>query len=58
MKTYKINEIQKVYKQFYINPHSVVYSEDNGLTWKSPPMDTGKWNLCEYINPWLFAFIK
>lgn len=34
---------KKVYFQLNRNPHSVVYSIDNGLTWQSPEMDTGKW---------------
>lgn len=40
---YGRDEIQTVYRQFSINPHSVVYSIDNGLSWQSPEMDTGKW---------------
>lgn len=40
---YGWEEIQTVYKQFNKNPHSVVYSIDNGLTWQSPEMDTEKW---------------
>lgn len=40
---YGWEEIRSVYRQFNINPHSVVYSIDNGLTWQSPEMDTGKW---------------
>lgn len=43
IKIYGWEEIQTVYRQFNNNPHSVVYSIDNGLTWQSPEMDTGKW---------------
>jgi len=43
IKTYTWDNIQTVYKRFHENPHSVVYSIDNGLTWQSPEMDTGKW---------------
>ncbi len=44
IKMYSWDEIQVVYKRFSDNPHSVVYSIDGGMTWQSPPMDTGKWN--------------
>lgn len=40
---YGWDEIKTVYYQFSVNPHSVVYSIDNELTWQSPEMDTGKW---------------
>lgn len=43
IQTYTWTDIQKVYRRFAENPHSVVYSIDNGLTWQSPETDTGKW---------------
>lgn len=62
VKIYTRGEIQTVYKQFNVNPKSVVYSNDNGMTWQSPPMDTGKWALSEEVNgelvDWVFAFLK
>ena len=62
MKTYTYKEIQAVYKQFNKKPSSVVYSDDGGYTWKSVPMDSGKWNPMMFEvdgkRPWMFAFIK
>lgn len=43
IKMYGWKEIRSVYRQFNKSPHSVVYSIDNGLSWQSPEMDTGKW---------------
>lgn len=43
IQTYSWDDIQKVYRRFAENPHSVVYSIDGGYTWQSPEMDTGKW---------------
>jgi hypothetical protein len=43
IKMYGRDEIQKVYRQFHLNPHSVVCSIDGGYTWSSLSMDTGKW---------------
>lgn len=41
---YTQDQIQSVWKQFYNNPSSVVWSDDNGETWNEvPSMDTGKW---------------
>ena len=62
--TYTTDQLQEVWKQFAINPYSVVYSSDGGMTWQSPPsMDTGKWNIQYYEfsskdKPWIFAFLK
>ena len=52
-KIYDIKEIQTVYRRHANHCGTVLYSEDNGYTWKSVGMDSGKWN----INHWLFAFI-
>jgi len=49
----KLDNIQEVYAKFHESPNSVVYSEDGGITWKTPPMDTGKW----HAN-WEYAFLK
>ena len=54
MKMYKMDEIQKVYKQHADKPGSVIYSDDDGKHWQSVPLITGKW----HINIWEFAFIK
>lgn len=43
VETYSWDNIQKVYRRFAENPRSVVYSTDDGFTWQSPEMDTGKW---------------
>jgi len=61
IKIYGWNDIQTVYEQFNKNPHSVVYSFDNGLTWQSPEMDTGKWGSeCQTSVYWnmKFAFLE
>lgn len=50
---YDSSEIQKVYRRHLHHCGTVLYSEDNGYNWKSVGMDSGKWN----INNWLFAFI-
>lgn len=54
VRVYKVNEIQKVYRQHHRHCGSVVYSENGGTIWQSVGMDSGKWD----INNWLFAFIK
>lgn len=56
IKTYTWEDIQVVYKQFHENPHSVVYSIDDGLTWQSPEMDTGKWG--SGLEPEIYREIK
>jgi hypothetical protein len=53
-KTYDRTEIQKVYKQHHYHCGTVLYSTDNGYTWQSVGVDSGKW---DYTN-WLFSFIK
>lgn len=53
-RTYNHTEIQKVYKRHHEHCGTVLYSEDGGYTWKSVGMDSGKWN----IHQWLFAFIS
>lgn len=53
---YTWDDIQKVYKRFSENPHSVVYSIDNGLTWQSLEMDTGKWG--SGLEPNVYRNIK
>lgn len=53
-KTYGIDEIQKVYARHARRCGTVLYSEDGGFTWHSAGMDTGKWN----IHEWLFAFVE
>lgn len=56
IRTYTWDDIQIVYKRFHENPHSVVYSIDNGLTWRSPEMDTGKWG--SGLDPEVYWDIK
>jgi len=56
VKIYTIDDIQIVYRRFHENPHSVVYSIDNGLTWQSPEMDTGKWG--SGLEPNIYQNIK
>lgn len=53
MKIYTFKEIQKVYKQHHFKCGTVLYSTDNGVTWQSVGMDSGKWD----IYKWVFAFI-
>lgn len=53
-RTYDSSEIQTVYRRHHSHCGTVVYSTDNGYTWQSVGMDSGKWNLHE----WLFAFIS
>jgi len=52
-KIYGIDEIQKVYRQHAYVCGTVLYSTDGGTTWQSVGMDSGKWD----IHNWLFAFI-
>ncbi len=54
LQIYKIDNIQKVYQRHSEFCGSVLYSEDHGYTWKSVPMDSGKWDI---IN-WCFTFIE
>lgn len=54
IKVYTTKDIKKVYKRHAYECGSVVYSEDYGITWKSVPMDSGKWD----IDNWVFAFIQ
>ena len=54
MKTYNIDNIHTVYEQHHKRCGSVLYSEDNGETWKSVGVDTGKWK----IYDWIFIFVK
>lgn len=56
---YLIDEIQSVWNRWHYHPNTVLYSDDNGVTWKEPPsMDTGKWELFTIINgdriDWIF----
>jgi len=53
-KTYSRIDIQWVYKRHHEHCGTVLYSTDNGYTWKSVGMDTGKWD----VERWLFAFIE
>lgn len=53
-RTYNHTEIQKVYHRHHYHCGTVLYSTDNGYTWKSVGMDSGKWD----IQNWLFAFIE
>lgn len=50
---YDSSEIQKVYRRHHLHYGTVLYSTDGGYTWQSVGMDSGKWD----INNWLFAFI-
>jgi len=43
IKMYGWDDIRIVYRQFHECAWTVVYSIDDGLTWQSCPMDTGKW---------------
>jgi len=52
-RTYDVKEIQKVYRRHRDHCGTVLYSDDGGYTWHSVGMDSGKWN----INEWLFAFV-
>lgn len=53
MRVYRIDEIQTVYSRHKHNCGTVLYSE-NGYDWHSVGMDSGKWD----INNWIFAFIE
>lgn len=53
-KIYDYSEIQKVYRQHAHNCGTVLYSTDGGIVWQSVGMDSGKWD----IHEWLFAFIS
>lgn len=53
MKTYVYKDIRKVYNRHHRQPGSVLYSSDNGITWQSVGVDTGKWH-----NDWVFAFTE
>lgn len=45
-KVYTQDFIQAVWSQFHNDPHSVVWSDDDGETWNEvPSMDTGKWRM-------------
>lgn len=51
--------MQLIWRQFHLDPHSLVYSDDNGETWNEvPSMDTGKWKLYTIrsglITEWVF----
>ena len=52
-KLYDIDEIQKVYHRHAHLCGTVLYSTDGGTTWQSVGMDSGTWD----IHNWLFAFI-
>lgn len=54
IKTYDKKSIQKVYHQHAHYCGTVLYSTDNGTTWQSVGMDSGKWD----IKNWIFAFIE
>lgn len=50
-KIYTEDEIQTVWQQFAKNPHSIVWSDDEGKTWNDiPSIDTGKWARFSIIN--------
>lgn len=53
IKIYTGDEIQIVYERHKNDPKSVVYSDSFGNYWKSPPLDSGKWNM-----KWWFAFLE
>lgn len=49
--TYTTESMQKIWRQFHLDPHSLLYSDDNGETWNEvPSMDTGKWRLYTVRN--------
>jgi hypothetical protein len=52
VRIYQLSEIQTVYKRHEYFNGTVVYSTD-GYNWQSVPIDSGKWD----INNWMFAFI-
>ena len=53
-KIYDVSQIQTVYKQHHSYPGTVLYSTDNGVMWQTVGVDSGKWD----INNWLFAFLE
>jgi hypothetical protein len=54
VKTFDSKSIQKVYKRHASHPGTVLRSNDNGRTWISVPVDSGKWRL----NDWIFSFVE
>jgi len=52
--TYDHNVMQKIYRRHHAHYGSVLYSDDNGITWKVAGSDPGKWHIYE----WLFAFME
>ena len=57
---YKRDQIQKVYHRHHYNCGTVVYSTNGGWSWKSVPMDSGKWfeEIDGDTGEWVFAFIE
>ncbi len=53
-KIYNVKDIQKVYYQHAHHCGTVLYSIDDGYVWQSVGMDSGKWD----IHNWIFAFIE
>lgn len=57
-KIYTENDMQQVWKQFGIKPHSIVWSDNKGDTWNDvPSMDTGKWSRRSIVNGELVKWI-
>lgn len=43
---YTQDSMQTIWGQFAYDPHSIVWSDDDGESWNDVPgMDTGKWQL-------------
>lgn len=51
---YYSDEIRIVHERHNYNPGTVLYSEDDGCTWKLVPMEFSKWD----VHKWVFCFIK
>lgn len=50
-KIYTHNEIQSVWLQFAKDPRSILWSDNDGLTWNEvPSMDTGKWSRFSIVD--------
>lgn len=52
-RTYDQTSIRKVYHRYHRHFGTVIYSDDNGITWHPVGVDTGKWHM-----DWIFAFIE
>ena len=57
---YTQSEIQRVYERHHYHCGTVLYSTDGGWTWKSVPMDSGKWGEItdDRQQSWVYSFIE